>query len=93
MFAALVPAQNIFAVCNEMQGISVQRVSTVITGAVGTGMGMYLVLASIGYATFGSHVDVDFLTNYPGECSWVSRCEVLVRLLHGYPFNDDCSPS
>jgi hypothetical protein len=49
-----------------MQDITLHKVSTVISGAVGTGLGMYLVLASIGYATFGSHVDVDFLTNYPG---------------------------
>jgi hypothetical protein len=70
-------AQNIFAVCNEMQDITVRRVSTVISGAVGTGLGMYLVLASIGYATFGSHVDVDFLTNYPGSVWCRGYCTVL----------------
>lgn len=49
-----------------MKDISVSKVNTVAVGAVTTGLSMYLILAGVGYSTFGNLVDPDILTNYPG---------------------------
>jgi amino acid permease len=64
----------VFAVCNEMHNLTIQRVNVSLFGAVATGLVMYLVLASVGYATFGANVDADFLTNYPGEQLLLGCC-------------------
>ena len=50
-----------------MKDITVPKVNTVAIGAVVTGLSMYLILAGVGYSTFGDLVDPDILTNYPGE--------------------------
>lgn len=59
--------QNVFSVVNEMRDVTPGKMNAVIAGSVGTGLLMYLVLAAVGYATFGSYVQADFLLSYPGE--------------------------
>ena len=50
-----------------MADITVDKVNRVVVGAVGTGLSMYLVLATVGYATFGANVEADLLKSYPGR--------------------------
>lgn len=59
--------QNMFTVCNEMQNITVSRVTTAINASVFTGLVLYLILAGVGYSTFGSLVANDILVSYPSE--------------------------
>jgi amino acid permease len=56
-----------FTVCNEMRNITTTRVNAAINSAVGTGLVLYLILAGVGYSTFGSEVADNILTSYPGD--------------------------
>ena len=53
--------------CNELRDITVFRVNRVVVSSVGTALVLFLVLAGVGYATFGSLVATDILVSYPSE--------------------------
>ena len=59
--------QNIFSITNELHNPTRARNLTVCVCAVGTAVGVYILLGSSGYTTFGNKVAHDILANYPAN--------------------------
>ncbi len=65
------PFQNLFTVCNELQGLSISRLNFIIQITMGFCLLSYLLLSFGVYWTFGSYTLSDFLRNYPLESPYV----------------------
>jgi len=50
-----------------MRNITIGRVNISIMGSIATTLLFYLILAGVGYATFGSLVENDILVSYPSK--------------------------
>eukprot|EP01032_Pedospumella_encystans_P014512 gene14512-16659_t len=84
--------QNAFAVCNEMRNITIGRVNISIVGSIATTLMFYLVLAGVGYATFGSLVENDILVSYPTNYfTSIARVFISLLVLLSYPMQ--CHPA
>lgn len=59
--------QNIFAVINELEDVSINRVDKVISLSIGMAFCIYMLISFAGYSTYGSNVQSDILLNYPGK--------------------------
>ena len=51
---------------NELREPTQPRINSVIGAAIGAAFVIYMVVACCGYATYGTEVESDILTNYPG---------------------------
>eukprot|EP01032_Pedospumella_encystans_P012238 gene12238-14171_t len=84
--------QNAFAVCNEMRNITIGRVNISIVGSIATTLMFYLILAGVGYATFGSLVENDILVSYPTNYfTSIARVFISLLVLLSYPMQ--CHPA
>lgn len=57
--------QNVFAVTNELQRPTPDRINSVIALAIAVAFVIYMIVAGCGYKTYGSNVLPDILVNYP----------------------------
>ena len=62
--------QNIFSITNELASPTRTRNAMVALLAVAMALGVYVMLGSSGYATYGSKVEHDILANYP-TANWL----------------------
>ncbi len=65
------PFQNLFTVCNELQGLSLSRLNSIILITMGFCLLSYLILSFGVYWTFGAATLPDFLRNYSLESPFV----------------------
>jgi len=79
--------QNIFSVCNELQGCTTERVGTVIKSSLGSCLGVYVLVAACGYALYGSEVESDVLKSFP-QSNWLlilGRIAISILVAFSYP--------
>jgi len=73
--------QNIFSITNELANPSPSRNASVAAIAVSIALGVYILLGSSGYMTFGSLVAKDILTSYPTSSLIVSIARICISLV------------
>lgn len=66
-FFAFSCMQNLFTVVNDIDVFTTKRVNFVCSTAVLTGLGIYLVVMLVPFATFGTLTETVFLDNYPKD--------------------------
>lgn len=87
MVFAYTCAQNILPVYNELQHSTVERSTLVTVISVGASALVYLVVALVGYATFGSNVSDNIIAMYPDTNLFVcfGKLSVIALTLTSYP--------
>lgn len=75
------------SVYNELEDHSEKRINTVIDWSIWLSGGLYLVVAILGYATFGSHVSSNVIASYPADSLFVcgGRLAIVALTLMSYP--------
>ncbi len=69
--------QNIFAVFNELKSNTERRTNSVVFGSIGTGAGVYLVIAILGYLMFGDNAKPNMLLS----CKFIFIYTTIVHVL------------
>jgi len=79
--------QNIFAITNELETPTMDRIKVVIGTSIGMALVIYTLVASTGYATYGDLVQSDVLNNYPQHSPLlvVGRICTSLLVLLSYP--------
>lgn len=87
MVFAYTCAQNILPVYSELQDSTVKRSSIVTIVSLGASALVYVVVASVGYATFGAQVGDNIIAMYPSSSLFVSigKLSVIALTLTSYP--------
>ena len=73
--------QNIFAITNELHQPTRLRNASVAAFAVCLALGVYILLGSSGYTTFGSKVQHDILANYPSSNALVAVARLAISFV------------
>ncbi|WFC93779.1 hypothetical protein MBRA1_000402 [Malassezia brasiliensis] len=87
MVFAYTCAQNILPVYSELHHSTVKRSSIVTILSLGASAMVYVVVASVGYATFGAQVGDNIIAMYPSSSMFVSigKLSVIALTLTSYP--------
>jgi amino acid permease len=59
--------QNVFSVVHELRNPTQARVDAITSGAIGTALVVYGVIAVAGFFTYGTEVESNILVSYPSE--------------------------
>ncbi|EIN09560.1 hypothetical protein PUNSTDRAFT_101436 [Punctularia strigosozonata HHB-11173 SS5] len=80
-------AQNLFPLFNEVTENTQNRMNTIIGTSIGSATGVYLVIAILGYLTFGSTVGPNIIAMYPSTSLFVAvgQLAIVVLVLVSYP--------
>jgi len=73
--------QNMISITNELLRPSRGRCWAVALCSIGTAIIVYLCMSFSGYATFGSKVQSNILSNYPSESAVVAAARVMISLV------------
>lgn len=57
--------QNIFSIYNELKDPTPKRINTVIFTSISSALSVYLIIAVLGYLTYGKEVEDNIINNYP----------------------------
>ncbi|KAH7101483.1 transmembrane amino acid transporter protein-domain-containing protein [Auriculariales sp. MPI-PUGE-AT-0066] len=80
-------AQNLFPVYNELWSNTQERMTMVIGTSIGSAIGVYEVVAVLGYLTFGSKVGPNIIANYPNTSLFIAGAQlaIVINVLCSYP--------
>ena len=81
--------QNIFSIANEIA--DEKQLTKVIATSIGCAMGLYLVVATLGYLSFGDNVGANIIAQYHTSLwTTVGQSAIVVLVLFSYPLQ--CHP-
>jgi amino acid permease len=83
--------QNIFSACNELTDFTIPRINRVIRSCIGIAGLCYVLIATMGYHTYGSAIQSNILRNYPDNYVLaVARILIATNCAFTYPLQ--CNP-
>ena len=78
--------QNMFSVLNEMNNNSHFRTLSVVIVSNGTAASIYVLVAIIGYLSFGNDIGGNIISQYlPSVSSTIARAAIVVLVMFSYP--------
>lgn len=85
--------QNIFSIYNELIDPTPRRINGVIFVSVGICLGVYFIVALLGYFTYGNVVEDNIINNYPVDDISVTIGRIFISILVAFSYPLQTHPS